>query len=88
LEKQLSGIYHISSNNIFTPFKLANYLIEKARGKKDKVQPISIENFLKENPSRYPHYGGLKVQKTQQILNLKFRNWEEVIDILAKQLSV
>lgn len=88
LEKRFSGIYHVTSANVFTPFKLANLLIEKARGKKAFVKPISIESFLKDNPSRYPHHGGLKVEKTQKTLNLKFRNWEEVIEILSKQLSV
>ncbi len=84
LEKRLSGIYHVSSTNVFTPYKLANFLIEKARGKKEFVKPISIEGFLKDNPSRYPQYGGLKVDKTQGILNLKLRTWEEIIDSLIK----
>ena len=88
LGKRLSGIYHVSSTNVFTPYKLANLLIEKTRGKKGFIKPISLESFLKKNPSRYPQYGGLKVEKTQIALNLKFRNWEEVVEILSKQLSV
>lgn len=87
LENKLSGIFHVSSTNIFTPFKLANYLIEKARGKKEAVQPNSIKKFLKNNPSRYLQYGGLKVDKTQNLVNLKFKTWEEIIDSLVKQLS-
>lgn len=86
LEKKLSGIYHVSSINLFTPYKLANYLIEKARDKTDTVKPISINDFLQDNPSRYPQYGGLKVDKTQKILNLKFMRWEEIIEDLVKQL--
>src|SRR3989344_4891131 len=46
LEKRLSGIYHTSSINVFTPYKLANLLIEKSRGKKGFVKPNSIEKFL------------------------------------------
>ncbi|MCL4416444.1 MAG: sugar nucleotide-binding protein [Actinobacteria bacterium] len=88
LAKRLSGIYHVSSTNIFTPFKLANLLIEKARGKRGVVKQTSIEGFLKNNLSRYPQYGGLKVEKTQKILKLKFNKWEETIEILAKQLSI
>lgn len=88
LGKRLSGIFHVSSSNVFTPYKLANLLIEKTRGKKGFIKPVSIESFLKDNPSRYPQYGGLKVEKTQIALNLQFRNWEEVIEILSKQLSV
>ena len=84
LAKRSTGIFHTSSVNVFTPYKLSNYLIEKARGIKNAVKPISIESFLKDSPIRYPQYGGLKVEKTQKILNLKFLKWEETIEILAK----
>lgn len=87
LQKKLTGFFHVSSNNIFTPYKLANYLIEKTRGVKNAARPISIERFLKNNPARYPKFGGLKVEKTQQLLNLRFKSWEEAINSLAKQLS-
>lgn len=87
LAGRLSGIYHVSSVNVFTPYKLASLLIEKARGNKGVVKPVSIENLLKDNQSRYPQYGGLKVEKTQNTLNLKFMKWEETIETLAKQLS-
>lgn len=88
LERKSSGVYHVSSTNVFTPYKLANLLIEKARGKKGVIKPISIETFLEANQPRYPKYGGLKVEKTQKLLALKFRKWEETIQILARQLSV
>lgn len=86
LERMSSGIYHTSSVNVFTPYKLANFLIEKARGKKEVVKPISINNFLKDSQSRYPQYGGLKVEETQRELGIKFARWENVIETLAKQL--
>ncbi len=88
LEKRLSGVHHVSSNNVFTPYQLANLLIEKARGKKNIIKPISIENFLKNKQSRYPQYGGLKVERTENKLNLKFMSWEETINELSKQLSI
>jgi len=88
LEKRSLGIYHVSSINVFTPYKLANFLIEKTRGKKGFVKPISIASFLKDNPSRYPQYGGLKVERTQKILNLRLMSWEEIVSDIAKQLSV
>ncbi len=87
LQKRLTGIFHTSSSNLYTPFKLANFLIEKTRGKKNVVKPISINSFLKDNPSRYPQFGGLKVEQTEKKLGIKFRSWEEIIEDLAKQLS-
>lgn len=88
LEKRLSGVFHVSSTNVFTPFKLASLLIEEARGKKGIVKSVSIKRFLKDNPARYPQYGGLKVEKTQQALNLRFMRWEETVEVIVKQLSV
>lgn len=87
LERRMLGIYHVSSANVFTPYKLASLLIETARGKKGLIKPISLEGFLKDNQSRYPQYGGLKIEKTQSTLNLKFMSWEETIETLTKQLS-
>lgn len=87
LTKKLSGIYHVSSINVFTPYKLATYLLEKARNKKQIVKPISIEEFLRDNPGRYPQFGGLNVEKTQKDLEIEFRTWEEIIDALVKQWS-
>lgn len=86
LEKRLNGIFHTSSSNVFTPYNLANLLIEKARGRKDVVKPVSIKSFLKDNPFRYPQYGGLDTKETQHRLGLKFMSWEEIIEDLAKQL--
>ena len=88
LARKLPGVYHVSSVNVFTPYKLANLLIERARGKKEFVKPISIESFLKDNPSRYPQYGGLKVEKSQAALGLKFMRWEKTIEDLSKQFKL
>lgn len=87
LEKKFPGIYHVSSTNIFTPYDLANFLIEKARGKKNIVKPASITKFLEENIARYPQYGGLKVENTQQKLGLKFMRWQDIIESIVKQFS-
>ncbi len=87
LEKRLRGIYHVSSVNLYTPFRLANLLIEKARGKENAIKPISIEEFLRDNPARYAQFGGLKVEKTEERLHLKFNRWEDTIIELAKQFE-
>jgi hypothetical protein len=60
-------------------------MLEKARGVKNIVKPISVDEFLKTagNPVRYPKYGGLKVGSTQKELGMKFRAWKQIVDILA-----
>lgn len=84
LFSKLPGIYHVSTNNLTTPYLIANYLIEKMYGRKNTVKPSSIKSYLKKSPRRYPQLGGLKTDLTQQKMHLKFMTWEEVIDIFVE----
>jgi dTDP-4-dehydrorhamnose reductase len=83
----ISGFYHASSHDTTTPFEITSYLIEKTKGIKNGVKPASLDNFLKtvNNPTRYPKYGGLKVEYTQKILKIHFSSWREIVDTLIKQ---
>jgi len=74
------GIYHIATTNLTSPHKLANYLIDKTRGFKNSVEKVSIKQFLRKYPRRYPVYGGLKAEHTQKILKVIFPKWEELIE--------
>lgn len=87
IQKQARGIFHVSSRDIFTPYELASYVIKKARGADDIVQPISMAEFVAKsgNAARYPHFGGLKVSKTEQQLGLRFRTWREIVDAVIQQ---
>jgi dTDP-4-dehydrorhamnose reductase len=81
IKSKKNGIFHVGSNNLFTPYKLAKYLI-KSLGKKDtKVKKLSIEKYLKTTPNRYPMYGGLVSKKTQKELRISFHDWEKIVDI-------
>jgi dTDP-4-dehydrorhamnose reductase len=83
------GIFHASSEDTSTPFELISYLIEKARGVKDVVKPAFLAEFIKtvDNPVRYPKFGGLKVEKTEKELGIKFGTWREMIDKFVSQLQ-
>ena len=87
IEKNIKGIFHVSSKDTTTPYELISYLIEKARGKVGVVKSSSLKDFLKtvDNPVRYPMYGGLKVEKTEEALEMKFRTWKEIVDEIVRQ---
>ena len=93
LEKIISGrktgIFHVSSTDTTSPYKLISYVIEKAGGVKNAVKPSSLNEFLKtvDNPVRYPMYGGLKVEKTEKALGVRFSTWEQIVDAIASQIS-
>jgi len=85
---KLQGTFHSCSRDLTTPFDLITYLIEKARGVKNAVEPTTLDEFIKNTNSskiRYPKFGGLKTQKTQETLGIKFSSSKEVIDKLVKQ---
>lgn len=87
IEGKKYGIFHASSSDTASPLELVSYVIEKARGVKDAVKPSSIDEFLKtvDNPVRYPKFGGLKVEKTEAALGVKFSPWRKVIEVLVSQ---
>lgn len=84
IEKRLKGIFHAGSSDTTNPFELYSYLLEKARGVKNVVKPAKLSDFLKtvSNPVRYSILGGLKVEKTEEKLGIKFSSWREIIDRL------
>lgn len=84
VENKLSGIFHVASSDLVTPFQLAEYLLLKARSKESIVKRTSIDEFLKKMPNRYPKFGGLKSQFTQEKLGIKFRSWQEIVDNFIK----
>ena len=87
IEGRKYGIFHACTSDTGSPHALVSYLIEKARGVKDAVKPSSLDEFLKtvDNPVRYPKFGGLKVEKTEEALGVKFSPWKRVIDTLIEQ---
>lgn len=76
------GIFHASSCDVGSPFEIVGYLLEKTRGVKNAVKASSLDEFLKtvDNPVRYPKFGGLKVEKTEDSLGIKFKTWREMVD--------
>ena len=78
IDGKLFGIFHASTPDLSTPFKLVSYLIEKARGVKDVVKKSSLSSSV-----RYPKFGGLKVEYTEKILGIKFSPWRKVINQLV-----
>lgn len=88
IDEKIYGNFHCCSCDTSTPFDLITYLIEKARGVNNAVKPATLDEFIKNTGSsevRYPKYGGLKAEKTQEILGIKFSSWKEIIDRLVEQ---
>jgi dTDP-4-dehydrorhamnose reductase len=87
LEEELEGVFHIVSSDVATPFDFVEYLLKKARNVERVVQKGSMEEFLRaEGRTPRPRLGGLKTEKTQSKLGIKFRTWREMIDDFVDNL--
>ncbi len=84
IELKRFGIFHASSSNTTTPFELFSYLLEKTKGVKNVIKKSSIDNVG--NPVRYPKFGGLKVEKTEKELGIKFGTWRQMVDEFISQI--
>jgi len=87
IKERLPGIFHVASTNQFTPFEFANFLLEKARGVKEIVKPGSIEDFLRKHPLTFPQFSGLKIEKTQKKLGVKFSTWQEMLEKIVENIK-
>ena len=87
IRKKINGVFHVASRNVFSPYELAKYLIEKIRGKTDVVRKMSINDYFKFSPHRYPQYGGLLAKETAKQLRVELLDWERIVDLYIAKMS-
>lgn len=88
VEEKKTGIFHVASTIVATPYEFASYLLEKARGAKGVVKEGSLVEFMK-TPGRTPRsiFGGLKTEITQRQLGITLMTWKEALDEFVRQLK-
>jgi dTDP-4-dehydrorhamnose reductase len=88
IEDKIDGIFHIVSKDTTTPYEIGSYLLGKYIGEPVKIQKSSMVEFLKV-PGRTPRprLGGLKVEKTEEKLGMKFKSWREMVGEFISQLK-
>lgn len=84
IKNKIKGVFHVSSKDLLSPFEMAEYLLYKSRYKKNVVKKVSIDDFLQKVPNRYPKYGGLQSEHTQNLLGIKFGTWRDIVDNFIK----
>lgn len=88
INEELTGVFHIASTDTVTPYDIGAYLLQKYTGKPVELQKGSMTEFL-QAPGRTPRprLGGLKVEKTEEKLGIKFKTWQEMVDEFVSQLK-
>lgn len=76
------GIFHVASSDQTTPYALAAYVLQRARGVRGELPNIRFADFIKSVPNkrRYTQYAGLDSRWTQKQLGINFRPWQKIID--------
>jgi len=89
INEEIMGIFHIAPTDTTTPYESGSYLLEKYAGKSVELQKGSMAEFLKTSgKAARPRLGGLKVEKTETKLGIKFKNWREMVDEFVDQLRI
>ena len=82
------GVFHISSRDTTTPHEIVSYMLLKTRGLEKAIDSTTLGEFLKKTGQtvvRYPKYGGLSVNRTEEKLGLRFSSWREIVDKMVAQ---
>ena len=81
-------IFHAASSDTTTPYELITYMLKMTGRETGSVKKVKLEEFLTKtghSPVRYPKFGGLKVEKTEKELGMKFSTWKQVVQKLVAQ---
>ena len=73
INDKLTGIFHVASRDLTTPHELISHYISLAR----HLSFSAVEG--KVDPARYPKYGGLDTEITQEKLGMRFSSWKEIV---------
>lgn len=77
--KRKSGVYHIVTTQVTTPFEFGTYIATRLNMQKPKKG--SVDNYLKK-PSAVPRakLGGLSTRITESSLNIQFHSFQKALD--------
>ncbi|MEK7550210.1 MAG: sugar nucleotide-binding protein [Patescibacteria group bacterium] len=80
ISNKLVGKFHVACREITTPFEIGTFLAKQIKID-NEVKPGSILDYEKliGKKSPYNPNGGLKVKKTEELLDMEFPTWKEAV---------
>lgn len=87
IEYEKEGIFHVATKGLTTPYDFGKLLVE-IKGLKTEIKKGSAKEFMNSlgKPAR-PLFGGLDIQKTEEILGLEFHNLEDALREFSENIS-
>jgi dTDP-4-dehydrorhamnose reductase len=86
LNKQKPGIFHLTSNNPVSHYEFAKYIFEKTERDPSKIKPTLMSEFIKTSKVPRALFSTLKNDKTQKVLGIKLKTWQEGANTFLEQL--
>jgi dTDP-4-dehydrorhamnose reductase len=82
IDLKKTGTFHIASTTLASPYKIVSYALGRTTHKPIILQTIPFAKFLRtvDFPLRYAQTYSLNSKKTNMILSLPKRSWQEVVD--------
>ena len=73
LVRHSSGVFHVGSSDIITPYQIMVQLFDLVYGNYDMIKPGSVDT------TRYPQFGGLLNKETEKRLGILFSSSNEIV---------
>lgn len=79
-EKRLTGVFHVASPSIASPFEFGRYMAASL-GMEHAIHEGSLVSYVNQNgKAPRPILGGLLCEETQNRLGITFRDWRKAVD--------
>ncbi|CAN5855705.1 dTDP-4-dehydrorhamnose reductase [soil metagenome] len=85
VEKEAEGIFHISGQDVLTPYQMAQKVADYFRLDKSLIQRVDSSTFTQ--PARRPPRTGFDISKAQTRLGYQPLPFEEGIKVVARQVG-
>ncbi len=81
IEKHMSGIYHVVSDDVVSPFELLSYALSILHKTPD-IKRITFADFMlsAQQPLRYTQSSALVGNETSSVLGLPMYSWKQVVN--------
>lgn len=84
--KKPKGIFHVSGEDVLTPFQMAELTADYFGLDKNLLEPVNASSFTQS--AKRPPQTGFKIEKVQNELGFKPKSFTDGIGILVKQLKL
>lgn len=84
--KKPKGIFHVSGEDVLTPFQMAELTADYFGLDKNLLQPVNASSFTQS--AKRPPKTGFNIQKVQKELGFQPKSFTDGIGILVKQLKL